>query len=214
MRRALSRARARLWPWLARCLRPTLAVTLLFGCGQPDAAAPQGPPLPRVNGVYLADPAGPAVGIGLARAAGIRVVFAVPELLAAAPTAEVVAIDRAPFDEVDPAWLTEQYLQGRILFTFNVPPSRLMGLTGHSALTADEFYQRWPDRPFYTYVYRREENGRLSHWGDGSDFFHSSDSVIRLLYFQTAAGQADILSRAPLPPPHPTPSRTATRARR
>lgn len=212
MKRATHRPHGTPLAWLVAAGALVLVALACYGVTRPGAAVAQRPASPQVNAVYLVDPANSVLDRDLARAWGVRVVEGVPELLAAAEGAEVIAIEGASFDRVDPQWLVARFKQDRILFTVNVPPSRLMGLTGNSFYD-DAFYERLPGRSFFACAYQRQQDGRVTHGGSGSDFIYTPEDLLKRLYFQTEAGQAASRRAAPPVPTHPMPLRAATRPR-
>jgi hypothetical protein len=212
MGRATYRPRGNPLAWLVAACALALVALACYDVTRPGSAGAQHPAPPQVNAVYLVDPANSVLDRDLARDWGVRVVEGVPELLAAAEGAEVIAIEGASFNLVDPQWLAAQYRQDRILFTVNVPPSRLMRLTGNNFYD-DAFYERFPGRPFFACAYQRQQDGRVTHGGSGSDFIYTPEDLLKRLYFQTEAGQAASRRAAPPVPTHPMPLRAATRPR-
>lgn len=184
-----------------------LAITAMVGISlsrsSTAGAAMPVPVIRQINGIYLSDGAAPGLDAARARVFGVRVTTAPAELVAAADAADAILVDSGAFARLDPAWLAGQLQQGRLIVALNTPASRLQRIPGYRPEPIT-FREDWGGQPFFSYIWQYREGNTL-HAVSGSDRIADADTFLRTVYTLTPAGQAEIRSRAPAPPPLPTP---------
>lgn len=189
-----------------------LAAMVLHSLTRPSAAIAEGPAalaIPPINAVYLPDASRPVLPPAQARAVGIRIVSSSAELINSATTADAIIIDRGALGQVDQQLLAGQLGQERLIVGLNVPFSELERLPAyHQPRTPHNYREDWGERPFYSWLWQREQGGRR-YSVSGSDVIPSAEDFLGRLEDQIRAiREAQV---QPTPDPRTTPPVRPTR---